>query len=103
MIFLTDDSRAERTALSRTFPHGKLLLCCFHLLQAVWRWLCCKENDISMSDRATLSAVIEDTLNARRESLLHSCYHEALESSAFNRSSTARGSIGLSATLTPCL
>ncbi|XP_056142815.1 uncharacterized protein LOC130118399 [Lampris incognitus] len=85
MIFLTDDSRAERAALSRAFPQAKLFLCSFHLLQAVWRWLWCKENDISMSDRTTLFAVVKDLLYAREESSLHSCYHRALESSAFNR------------------
>ena len=38
-IFLTDDCRAERGALGQAFPDATLLLCSFHLLQAVWRWL----------------------------------------------------------------
>ena len=45
-IFLTDDCRAERGALGQAFPDATLLLCSFHLLQAVWRWLWSKESGV---------------------------------------------------------
>ena len=38
-IVMTDDSLAERQALKEVFPSAKLLLCSFHVGQAVWRWL----------------------------------------------------------------
>ena len=36
---MTDDCQAERNALSAVWPEARLLLCTFHVLQAVWRWL----------------------------------------------------------------
>ncbi|XP_026063184.1 uncharacterized protein LOC113046574 isoform X1 [Carassius auratus] len=38
-VFLTDDSKAEKGAIAQVFPEAAQLLCIFHLLQAVWRWL----------------------------------------------------------------
>ncbi|XP_049776193.1 uncharacterized protein LOC126164345 [Schistocerca cancellata] len=38
-IFLTDDSQAEQSAILSSFPSSEVLLCIFHVLQAVWRWL----------------------------------------------------------------
>ena len=38
-IFVTDDSDAERNALSSVWPEAVLRLCLFHVPQAVWRWL----------------------------------------------------------------
>ena len=36
---MTDDCRAERSALKNVWPESTLLLCQFHILQALWRWL----------------------------------------------------------------
>ncbi|CAG8796174.1 8023_t:CDS:2 [Gigaspora margarita] len=38
-IVMTDDCNAERKALCNTWDKATLLLCVFHFLQAVWRWL----------------------------------------------------------------
>jgi len=38
-VIMTDDSSAERNALTKVFPTSKLLLCSFHVCQAMWRWL----------------------------------------------------------------
>ena len=38
-ILMTDDCTAERNVLRATFPEALLLLCIFHVLQAVWRWI----------------------------------------------------------------
>ena len=35
------------------FPEATLLLCSFHVLQAVWRWLWNKEHGIHLADRKT--------------------------------------------------
>ena len=34
VVFLTDDSNAERNALELSYPGGVCLLCTFHILQA---------------------------------------------------------------------
>ena len=51
MIFLTDDSSAERNALELCWPRGIRLLCTFHVLQAFWRWLYDSKHGIKKEDR----------------------------------------------------
>ena len=36
---MMDDSMAERDGLKQTWPAADLLLCTFHFLQSIWRWL----------------------------------------------------------------
>ncbi|CAG8776460.1 9318_t:CDS:1, partial [Gigaspora margarita] len=38
-VVMTDNSYAERNALSFCWPNSVRLLCVFHVLQALWRWL----------------------------------------------------------------
>ena len=45
--FITDDSDAERAALRNVFPSAILLLCIFHVLQALWRWLITLDNGVT--------------------------------------------------------
>ena len=53
-IFMTDDDSGQRGALSDTWKDSLLLLCTFHFLQAVWRWLFNSNNNISKEDRQHL-------------------------------------------------
>ncbi|XP_050516231.1 uncharacterized protein LOC126891098 [Diabrotica virgifera virgifera] len=53
-VIMTDDSAAERKALAATFPQSKLLLCSFHICQAMWRWLWDSKHNIEKSDRKPL-------------------------------------------------
>lgn len=46
-VFVTDDSEAEQEALRKVFPLSKRLLCVFHILQALWRWLTDRDHHIS--------------------------------------------------------
>jgi len=50
-IFMTDDSKSERQALNEIFPNSTLLLCTFHVLQALWRWLCETKHGVSKFER----------------------------------------------------
>lgn len=50
---MTDDSRSERAALSAIWPEARLLLCTFHVLQAVWRWLLDAKHGINQHVRQT--------------------------------------------------
>lgn len=61
-IFMTDDSAAERNALRKVFPESKLLLCIFHVTQAVWRWLWSSYNKIQKNDRQHLMKLFQDVV-----------------------------------------
>lgn len=50
-LFMTDDSSAERQALKAAFPASTLLLCAFHVCQALWRWLWESKHHIEKSER----------------------------------------------------
>jgi len=51
---MTDDSDAERGALSSCFPYASMLLCAFHVQQAMWRWLLDTHHQIAKEDRQLL-------------------------------------------------
>ena len=53
-IFMTDDDSGQRGALSDIWKESILLLCTFHFLQAVWRWLFNSNNSINKEDRQHL-------------------------------------------------
>lgn len=46
-IVMTDDSEAERNTFRTVWPMSELLLCRFHVCQAVWRWLSTEKNNVS--------------------------------------------------------
>ena len=53
-VFMTDNCSELRDALHIVWPEAILLLCLFHILQQVWRWLCDSKNSIKHEDRQTL-------------------------------------------------
>ena len=52
-IVMTDDDDAERLAFKTVWPLVELLLCRFHITQAVWRWLTAGTNNIPSDKRAS--------------------------------------------------
>ena len=50
---MTDNCPEERDALSTVWPEAKLILCTFHILQQVWRWLHESKNGVDKFDRPT--------------------------------------------------
>lgn len=66
--FMTDDSDAMRNALRSVFPSVTLLLCHFHVLQAVWRWLFNTKNNIRQQDRKLLISLFKNILYSKFES-----------------------------------
>ena len=58
-IFLTDDDSAQRNALRAYWRSSVLLLCIFHFLQAVWRWLLDSTNSINKDDRQHLMSLCQ--------------------------------------------
>lgn len=67
-IIMSDDSTAERKALAEVFPHTSLLLCIFHVMQAVWRWLWDTNNKIQKDDKKYLMHLFRNVLFAPNES-----------------------------------
>ena len=52
--FITDNSKAEIDSLNSVWPESQHLLCIFHVLQAVWRWLWDSKNGIPSDQRQDL-------------------------------------------------
>lgn len=50
-VIMTDDSAAERRSLGTVFPDARLLLCVFHVCQAMWRWIWKNEHKIQNEHR----------------------------------------------------
>ncbi|KAJ8985439.1 hypothetical protein NQ317_017071 [Molorchus minor] len=63
-VFMTDDSASERNALSAVFPNSMLLLCTFHLCQALWRWLWQTDHNVKKEDRRTVMEMFRNVLYA---------------------------------------
>ena len=61
---MTDDSDAERSALSACFPTSRCLLCIFHVQQAMWRWLWDGSHHIAKDDRQELMWLVKNVINA---------------------------------------
>ena len=63
-IIMTDDSDAERGALSTCFPTSRCLLCQFHVQQAIWRWLWDSNHHIAKEHRPELMRMFKNIVNA---------------------------------------
>lgn len=64
---LTDNSDAEISALNTVFPNSVTLLCIFHVLQAVWRWLWDSKHCIPKEDRKEMMEYFRKVLYSRTE------------------------------------
>lgn len=69
-LIITDDDLKERTVLQEIFPNSKLLLCTFHVLKAVWKWLMSANNGISKDDRQGLYKSFRLILMAENQEIL---------------------------------
>ena len=69
-VFLTDDCASLRGALHTVWPTARQLLSFFHLLQALWWWLCDAKHRIPKDDRTHLLHLSKDMLYADSEDSL---------------------------------
>lgn len=76
IVFLTDDSYAERNALATCWPQPKQLLCIFHVLQAFWRWLYNSKHSIDKEHRKSIMENMKKILYAQTEIKMLEYYHE---------------------------
>jgi len=66
-VVLTDNDLKERQPLQKQFPSARLLLCVFHVLKAVWSWLCDSHHGISRGDRQEIYMAFKRVLYATDE------------------------------------
>ncbi|XP_017302911.2 uncharacterized protein LOC108253447 [Diaphorina citri] len=76
---ITDDCAALRNSLRSVFPNSTVLLCKFHVLQSVWRYVCDGKNSIHKNDRQFLYQKFQNLLNAKTEENFTELYHRLLE------------------------
>ncbi|XP_066917456.1 uncharacterized protein [Clytia hemisphaerica] len=63
-IFMTDNCGELRNSLHRIWPDSTLLLCIFHILQQVWRWLYDKNHGVSQNDRVEIMKLFKNVIYA---------------------------------------
>lgn len=78
-LFMTDHSLAEMDAIAEVWPESKHLLCIFHVLQAVWRWLWDGKNVIHHSDRIQLMKSFQEILYSSSINDMEATYAESLK------------------------
>jgi len=86
LVFVTDDSLAEQTALHDVWPESNLHLCLFHVLHAVWRWLWDTKHSIDQEDRKTLMQSFQQLVRSTTEGEAVELYASGLdEDSLWNK------------------
>lgn len=83
-LFLTDNDLKERQPLQRLFPQSRLLLCQFHMLKAVWSWLCDSKHGVSRDDRQEVYMVFKSVLYAPTEMEMSEKFDKLLGLTAFD-------------------
>ncbi|CAG8705585.1 4201_t:CDS:1, partial [Ambispora leptoticha] len=73
-VIMMDDCKAEKKALHNTWNKATLLLCVFHFLQAMWRWLWDGKNSINMDDHVIIIGCLKKIVFAKTESKLKEEY-----------------------------
>ena len=84
-VFMTDNCSELRDTLHEAFPNSKLLLCSFHILQQVWRWLFDKNHGVNSYDRVTIMTLFKDILNATDETQFDEKVDAFLESDVLEK------------------
>jgi hypothetical protein len=69
MVIMTDNCSELRDALKIVWPESRLLLCIFHLMQQVWRWLYEKKNGIHADHRQEILSLMKSIIYAETEDI----------------------------------
>ena len=77
-VILTDNCKEERNALKSVWPSCVLLLCIFHMLQQVWRWLHEGSHNINQSDRPHILNLFKKSLYAQTKQEFNNCFSALL-------------------------
>ena len=76
ILAMTDNCVELHEALVRVWPGIILLLCTFHILQQVWRWLCEGKHGIPADKRQSLLLLFKKMVFANNEDDLKECYNK---------------------------
>lgn len=84
-VILTDNCKEQRKALNTVWPSSTMLLCIFHILQQLWRWLHDKSHSISQADRPYILSFFKQALYSESEERFEDFYSELLNDWRCNR------------------
>ena len=73
-VTMTDNCEEIRDAVRQTWPGTTIVLCTFHILQQVWRWLHDKNHGIPLADRPHLLLLFKHILYAESENEMEDLY-----------------------------
>ena len=76
---MTDNCAELHEALLRVWPSVLLLLCTFHILQQVWRWLGEKKNCIPIDKRPELLLLFKRMVYSENAEMFQECYNIFLD------------------------
>jgi len=82
-LFLTDQSSAEINAINNIWPKSNTLLCTFHVLQAVWRWMWDSAHKIPIEKRKPLMKLFQNILYADNMIDVENAYKKGCENEEF--------------------
>ncbi|XP_052130785.1 uncharacterized protein LOC127751360 [Frankliniella occidentalis] len=77
-IIMTDDSTHQRNSLRAVFPFAIYLLCIFHVLQAMWRYIWDSEHKVKFEDKPHVYFLFREILYASSIEEYESRYEVAL-------------------------
>ena len=86
---MTDNCDDKRSALQFVWPSAKQLLCTFHILQQVWRWLHDKNHQIQQSSIPSILNIFKHAVHAESEEVFESCYEELVNDTCENYGNAA--------------
>jgi len=89
-IIMTDDSTAERNALSSSFITAVLLLCLFHTLQAFWRYIWENKHNVPKDERPHLYNMFKRCAWASTLDEFQTLFNEMLQESVVTSNPTLK-------------
>ncbi|KAK3925724.1 Proepiregulin [Frankliniella fusca] len=92
-IVMTDDSKAERNSLQVCFPDAVLLLCIFHVLQAMWRYIWDSKHEVPFQEKSELYLIFHRILYAPNTEVFEELYSEAEKNELFLKNNIVRSHI----------
>ena len=82
---MTDNCSELREALSKRWPASILLLCVFHLMQQVWRWIFEKKHSVHRSDRTVILLLFKRVVYAKEEEEMENAYEEMISTDVVSK------------------
>ena len=78
-LIMTDDSAAERNSLQSCFPNAILLLCIFHILNAVWRYVWDSHHNVKSHHKGEIYFLFHKLLYASSLEEFEAIYDDILK------------------------